>query len=245
LNDNIIDVDFLDIEKEVFLTAPDVAREVPTDEKRVRYWGDTFGDIKECGVYKIDGRKKYTKQTIRAFKLIQKLIDEKQFSHMQVRDYITKNGFEYMTDPNTKDLSKDLIGYNGLSSELGVEVEQKLSSFKTDIKNMLLEYGELLEDKIKQQVAFTVDEVVADKLDPLKVEIHDNLQEYKDSTKITIQEVENNINKKLEERDINLVEKLRDNVQNEKIKALEAKIKEYEEQTQYQGFFSKLFGKKK
>jgi len=97
MHNNIIDVDYIDIEKVVFLTAPDVAREIPADEKRVRYWGDVFGDIKECGVRKIDGRKKYTKQTIKAFKIIQKLIDDKQFSHIQVRDYISKNGFEYIT----------------------------------------------------------------------------------------------------------------------------------------------------
>jgi hypothetical protein len=257
LSDNIIDVDFIDIEKEVFLTAPDIAREIPDDEKRVRYWGDVFGDIKECGVYKIDGRKKYTKQTIKAFKIIQKLIDDKQFSHAQVRDYISKNGFEYITD-SKNDLSKDLIGYNGLSSELSVEFEQKLKSFQENIKAMLIEHSENMKNDIKEQVAFTVDEVVSDKLEPfkdnLKQDIKEELKEYNNNYVESSEKLSEQINtrfdeldRKEEERDLKLVEKLRDDTKDAKIKALELEIEELKSQ-QHQGFLSnlgKIFGKKK
>ncbi len=259
MSKDIIDVDFIDIEKEVFLTAPDVAREIPDDEKRVRYWGDVFGDIKKCGVYKIDGRKKYTKQTIKAFKVIQKLIDDKQFTHAQVRDYVSKNGFEYISD-NKNDLSKDLIGYNGLSSELSVELEQKLNVFQENIKNMLLEHGEFLKSDIKEQVALTVDEVVTDKLDPfryeLKQDIKEELKDYKDenikSYEGLKEQIDNNfsaLDKKSEDRDIKLVEKLRDDTKDAKIKALELEIEELKkQQSQPKGLLAKIesvFSKKK
>jgi predicted secreted Zn-dependent protease len=254
LSKDIIDVDFLDIEKEVFLTAPDVAREIPDDEKRVRYWGDVFGDIKKCGVYKIDGRKKYTKQTIKAFKVIQKLIDDKQFTHAQVRDYVSKNGFEYISD-NKNDLSKDLIGYNGLSSELSVELEQKLNVFQENIKNMLLEHGEFLKNDIKEQVALTVDEVVSDKLEPFKVDLKNDikgdLKEFNSDNKKSSDKLYEQINsrfndldKKSEERDLKLVEKLRDDTKDAKIKALELEIEELKS-NQHKGFFERIFGKKK
>ncbi|MDF2701043.1 MAG: hypothetical protein K0Q49_2607 [Haloplasmataceae bacterium] len=236
LDNKFIDVDYTDIEKEVFLTAPDVAREIPADEKRVRYWGDTFG------------------RTIKAFKVIQKLIDEKQFTHAQVRDYIIKNGFEQIGD-NENDLSKDLIGYNGLSSEISVEIEQRLNSFEENIKKMLFEYGDFLKDDVKEQVALTVDEVVSDHINLFKSDITQNIKEelniHKDENKKISEEIKeqidirfNQLDRNSEERDLKLVEKLRDDTKDEKIKALEKEIEELKSQKQT-GFFSKLFGKKK
>lgn len=267
-NDKFIDVDYIDIQKEVFLTAPDVARETSIDEKRIRYWGDTFGDIKGCGVHKIDGRKKYTKQTIKAFKLIQKLIDEKQFSHIQVRDYISKNGFEYTS--NSNDISKDLIGFNGLSSELSVEVEQKLNMFFETFKNYILENNKLLKDDIKEQVSLTVDEVISDELDIFKIDIQKELELQREENKKLSDQLDQvqqelsitkDINNKLEqqkEENKKISQQMNDNFKDMSNKIVEEnskminemkyvsleEIKRYEQQSQ-QGFLSRLFHKKK
>lgn len=259
-NNDFIDVDYIDIQKEVFLTAPDVAREIPTDEKRVRYWGDVFGDIKECGVHKIDGRKRYTRQTIKAFKLIQKLIDEKQFSHIQVRDYVSKNGFEYIT--NSNNISSDLIGFQGLSSELSIEIEQRLNSFLKSLKNQLLENNELLKSDIKEQVSLTVDEVISDKLEESMSGIEKELQFQKVANKNLSEKLQNiqqelaltqDTNKKLEEELSQKLESQSQQIQNnfndmsEKIISENTKMindfkyVKIEKESESKSFLSKLF----
>lgn len=172
MND-IIDIeDYSEVESQIYLTAPEVAKEINDDEKRVRHWGDVFGDLKQCGVYKINGRKKYTQQTIEAFKFIKELKDSKGFSHVQIREYIQKNGFK-----NEKGEieglveSNDSLGYQALASALMVECKNLLDKYNNDTKTALNEFANIVMDTINTQVALTVDDVVTEKLEIQKQEL--------------------------------------------------------------------------
>ena len=175
--DTIIDIDdYTPVENQIYLTAPDVAREINDDEKRVRHWGDAFGDIKQCGVFKINGRKKYTPQTIEAFKFIKELIDNKGFSHAQIRDYIQRNGFKNENDEieglvNTN----DPLGYQALATALTVECRNLLDKYNNDTQAALNNFANTIMETITTQVALTVDDVISEKMEQQKKELLEEL----------------------------------------------------------------------
>lgn len=162
-NKDFIDVNYIDIENTVFLTAPQIAKEIGDDEKRVRYWGDVYGDL--CGVIKIDGRKKYTKATISAFKFVRELVDDKKFSRLQVREHIEKHGFEYANYGSGLINPSDPLGFQALASALTIEMNKRLDEFLENVSSQLQESNKELVDSMQEQIAITVDEVISDKME--------------------------------------------------------------------------------
>jgi hypothetical protein len=86
----------------------------------------------------------------------------------------------------------------------------------------------------------TLDETVTEKMNEFK---DDNIKSTNELKKQITNRFDE-LDRKSEERDLKLVEKLRDDTKDAKIKALELEIEELKSH-QHQGFFGKIFGKKK
>lgn len=171
-----IDVEYQNIEEDIYLTAPQVAQRVKTSDIKIRSWADpdVFGDL--IGIKKINGRKRYKESDVYRFAFIKDLLENKKFSHEQARIYIDKHGFEYAKYDSGLVDPKDPLGFQVLASALSVEVHKELDDFKKDITNDILTQ---MDDRLKKYIILQgeainntfsntilkVDEVISEKLD--------------------------------------------------------------------------------
>ncbi|QDY27219.1 MerR family transcriptional regulator [Clostridium botulinum] len=168
--EDIIDVEFQDVKNEMYITAPQLAQKMNDTDTRVRYWADTFGDL--IGIEKINGRKKYKESDVSKFLFIQDLVDNKKFTHEQIRTYISKHGFKYAEYDSGLINTKDPLGFQALASALSVEVEDKLKKFTQDIteKNteQLAKFMQCIAQtnlETKAEIESSVERIVSEKLD--------------------------------------------------------------------------------
>ena len=230
---NVVDVEFQDIDNEIYLTAPQIAQRIKDTDIRVRHWADVFGDL--IGIEKLNGRKRYKESDVYKFAFIKDLLDNKNFRHDQARLYLSKNGFKYAEyDSGLVDI-KDPLGFQALAAALSVEVDNKLNNFAenllSNISNQLNEYlvkQMQINIEMKAEVEAAVDDIVSEKLEQQKQEI-----------KIILDYQE----QKAKTRDIELIDKLKSSMQDHQ--------HQYEQQFQLQqqsqtkkSFFRRLFNTK-
>lgn len=188
-NKNAIDVDYVDIGNEIYLTAPQIAQKINDTDIRVRHWGDSFGDI--IGLEKVNGRKRYKESDTPKFAFIKELLDNKKFTHEQAKSYLSKYGFKYAEYNSGLVNTKDPLGFQALASALSVEVSGKLSQFSEDmlsnISNQLSDYIKIQQNinmQMKAELESAVDEIVTEKLEPQQSQIdniiEEKLNEFKD-----------------------------------------------------------------
>lgn len=164
-NNNAIDVEYTDLSNQVFLTAPQIAKELNVNPAKIRYWADTYGDIEVCGVKWIDDRKKYEPKSIKAFKLIQKLVEEKNYSKPQVRDYLTNYGVSFPNGENALVNPENPISFEAIESILSLEMEENLQEFIEYMTTQLEESNKKMIENLEEKISLKVDEVVSDTID--------------------------------------------------------------------------------
>lgn len=193
------DVNFHNVpeDNECIINAVQLGKRIDEPPSTIRTWAESYEDY--LYIKKINGRFVYTEASVDQFRFIKEMHRNKGMSHKQIADIISKHGFQYgdfnsgLIDP------KDPLGYQALASAIAVENQKQLSDFLVKFVQYQEENNKLVIEKIKNEVALTVDEVVDDKFNEFKEEL---LKEYRIEREATIKtmDVVSNLNAKLEER---------------------------------------------
>lgn len=193
------DVNFHNVpeDNECIINAVQLGKRIDEPPSTIRTWAESYEDY--LYIKKINGRFVYTEASVDQFRFIKEMHRNKGMSHKQIADIISKHGFQYgdfnsgLIDP------KDPLGYQALASAIAVENQKQLSDFLVKFVQYQEENNKLVIEKIKNEVALTVDEVVDDKFNEFKEEL---LKEYRIEREATIKTMDmvSNLNAKLEER---------------------------------------------
>jgi DNA-binding transcriptional MerR regulator len=252
--DHIIETDFEEIDKEeliqhkninkepLYYTRVQVASILKVKESTVSYWSKEFQPLLKLKI--INMTRKYTKQDIQNLMFIQKLLKEDGLTIQQAFDYCSEKGFN-----NEKGLidQQNPLAIQTFISAMTVEFDKKVAEMQDNIIKKHYEMKESLEkivlknnEKLKKEMCLTLDETVTEKMNEFK---DDNIKSTNELKKQMVN-IFDELDRKSEERDLKLVEKLRDDIKDAKIKALELEIEELKS-NQHQGFFERMFSKKK
>ena len=193
------DVNFHNVpeDNECIINAVQLGKRIDEPPSTIRTWAESYEDY--LYIKKINGRFVYTEASVDQFRFIKEMHRNKGMSHKQIADIISKHGFQYgdfnsgLIDP------KDPLGYQALASAIAVENQKQLAEFLSRFVQYQEENNKLVIEKIKNEVALTVDEVVDDKFNEFKEEL---LKEYRIEREATIKTMDmvSNLNAKLEER---------------------------------------------
>lgn len=193
------DVNFHNVpeDNECIINAVQLGKKIDEPPSTIRTWAESYEDY--LYIKKINGRFVYTEASVDQFRFIKEMHRNKGMSHKQIADIISKHGFQYgdfnsgLVDP------KDPLGYQALASAIAVENQKQLSDFLVKFVQYQEENNKFVIEKIKNEVALTVDEVVDDKFNEFKDEL---LKEYRIEREATIKTMDmvSNLNAKLEER---------------------------------------------
>lgn len=193
------DVNFHNVpeDNECIINAVQLGKRIDEPPSTIRTWAESYEDY--LYIKKINGRFVYTEASVDQFRFIKEMHRNKGMSHKQIADIISKHGFQYgdfnsgLVDP------KDPLGYQALASAIAVENQKQLAEFLSRFVQYQEENNKLVIEKIKNEVALTVDEIVDDKFNEFKEEFIKEQQEEREATFKTMDMV-SNLNAKLEER---------------------------------------------
>ncbi|HCL4447295.1 TPA: MerR family transcriptional regulator [Clostridium botulinum] len=226
---DVIDVEFQDIKNEIYITAPQLAKKINDTDKRVRYWAkaDVFG--KQLKIEVVNDRKRYKESDIPNFAFIKDLLDNKKFTHEQVRNHISKHGFKYAEYDAGLINTKDPLGFQALASALSLEVEDKLEKFTQDIteKNaeQLIKFLEHIAQsnlETKAEIESSVERIVSEKLDKSVSEFKSYVDEKE---------------RQATSRDIEMIDMLKNNMEERKKQQEELEVEKKK------SFWGRLWGK--
>lgn len=217
---------------ECILNAVQLGKLIDEPATTIRSWADKHD--KYLYIKKVNDRFVYTQASVEQFKFIKDLCRNKNFTHKQISDHIKQHGFKYSKyDSGLVDV-KDPLGYQALASALALENQKQLKEFLKDF----IEYQDNRDEKLSENINLQVEQTIIEKNDEQTEHIINKNKEY-------IDDLDKNLENREKERDIELVEKLRDDAKDNKIKVLEAKIKELEsKKNQPKSFLDRIFGKK-
>lgn len=228
---HIIDADFEEIEKDqllqhkninkepLYYTRVQVASILKVKESTVSYWSKEFQPLLKLKI--INMTRKYTKQDIQNLMFIQKLLKEDGLTIQQAFDYCSEKGFN-----NEEGLidQQNPLAVQTFISAMTVEFDKKVAKMQNGIiaqqQEMINSLQQIIlvnNEELKKEISLTVDETITEKMNEFKEEYTKEMQE----------------NNRLAQMSYNLLLKQ------------EQRKKEVEGQNQHQGFFEKLFGKKK
>jgi DNA-binding transcriptional MerR regulator len=230
---NFDDVSYVGVpdDNECIVNAVQIGKQLDLPPHIIRSWADEFEEF--LYIKKINGRMTYTQKSVEQFEWI-KAMRDKGYGIKHIRDQLklkgfTANGNELgIINPNDVNLMESI------KTELGIEMKNQLSSFlKEFLANQEKNNIDLVAN-IKTEVEQTVQEQLEDSMCSIKKEL----------------ELQREENKKLSnqlssiQQEIAITQDI--NSKMDKLKeSMEQRKKESEEQTQHQGFLSRLFNKKK
>jgi hypothetical protein len=232
--DKYNDVEFKEIPKdeECMVTAVKIGEIINEPASRVRKWAEYHED--NLYIKKVNGRFAYTQKSIDQFKFIKELKQEKNMTHEQIRQHMNKHGMQYSQYDGGLIDPKDPFGYEALSSAISQKTEKQLKEFLVNF----VQYQEKNNKELVKAVTIEVEQTVQEQLEDSMSGIQKELESQREENK-KLSEQLNSIQKEIAvTQDLNL------KMDNLKI-LMEQRKKESEEQPQHQGFFEKLFGKKK
>lgn len=262
------DIEYSEIKPKIYYTIPQIAEIIGDDEKRTRYWGETYGE--QVKVEIIDGRRKYSEESIDRFKTIKVLIDEHNFSKSQIIKYFSdmesKRGSKYSDFSNATDLinpDNDPLGMEVLAAALTVKMEDKIDSKLNDFLEKLIVYQENYKTELIAQIKT---EIATDILDDLKSntdsimnKISNSANEiidgFNDNNKKILSDIQNNVKETIKEQQDEFIDKLdkKEDEANKRLLEIDNNLKKsMEEQrtlfdemqnSNKKGFFSRFLGK--
>ncbi len=168
MSNEFTDVEFEEVKPKVYYTIPQIAEIIGEEEGRTRYWGNEFG--KEVLVEKIDGRRKFSEESIVRFKQIKELINKHKFSKNQIIKYFEeqdlKRGEKYSDYSNATELlnPKDPLGMEVLAAQLTVKMSQEIDDKLNNFLKNLIEYQEEYKRDLIVQVKTEVANEVIDEI---------------------------------------------------------------------------------
>jgi len=241
-DENIIDADFEEIKDELlkdkdirktplYYSRIQVAKILGEDVSTISYWSTSFQPILNLKI--VNMARKYTKKDIENLLFIQKLIRHDHMSIKQVLEYCSEKGFSLENET----IEDNPLAVKTFVSAMTDEFDKKILEMQNKI---ILQQQEMIQnleniivknnEDIKMEIGITVNELVSEKLS----EIGGLLSQQNEIALSKIDEME----KKATERDIQLIDKLRESQEKHK--------QEYEEniKNENKGFLKRLFNKK-
>lgn len=161
--DKFTDVDFEEIQEDIYYTAVQVATIIGVDVSVIRSWTkpDTFEN--ELDIKRVNGRRVFTKQDIENLKFIKDLRD-KNFQIKLIKEWISKKGFRYAEYDGGLIDPKDPFGFDALSIKITEENSKQLKAFVFEIikenqklVNIINDKIESLDDKIAKIEGISID----------------------------------------------------------------------------------------
>jgi DNA-binding transcriptional MerR regulator len=230
---NFDDVSYVGVpeDNECIVNAVQIGKQLDLPPHIIRSWADEFEEF--LYIKKMNGRMTYTQKSVAQFEWIKSMRD-KGYGIKHIRDQLRQKGFTHedkelgLINPN------DVSLLDSIKTDLGIEMKNQLTNF--------------LQEFIKAQEKNNID-LVAD----IKTEVEQTVQEQIETSMTGIQqelELQREENKKLSEQlssiqqEISVTQDLNSKMDNLK-ELMEQRKKESEEQIQHQGFFERIFGKKK
>lgn len=232
--DKYNDVEFKEIptNEECMVTAVKIGEIIGEPASRIRKWAEYHED--NLYIKKTNGRFAYTQKSIEQFKFIKELKQEKNMTHEQIRQHMNKHGIHYSRYDGGLIDPKDPFGYEALASAISQKTQNELKDFLSNFITYQEDNNKKLAESIKTEVEQTVQEQLEDSMNGIKQELELQRQENsKLSNQLTLIQQEIAVTQDLNSKMDNLKQ------------LMEERKKESEEQSKNQGFFSKLFSKKK
>lgn len=215
INDDYIDVDFYELNDELtkdmngepfYYKASQVAQIVGEPVSTIRYWTTQFDKLLKVEVS--NKARAYTKTNIEQLLFIKKLAKEDGMTLKQIENYCSEHGF---TKDGLVDQSKPLA-IKVVTEAIMDDVNKQLLEFERhmikDMTNIMTELGKALitmqeesSEKIKEQLALTIDDVVTtsmnEKLENIKESIESEISSNIENNK-TLKCIEEGISKSSE-----------------------------------------------
>jgi len=231
MSDEYIDAEYNDVPDRIingeplFYSTIQVAELVGVDASTIRYWSKRFDNLLDIQVS--NKNKQYRKSDISKLKFIKKLAKEDGLSLQQVEDYCSTKGFNLEDIENAVLDQSNPLAVQVFTSAVMSEINQNLNSFAEKLlaqideknKNHIISQQELNE-KLREEIVTTVDEVVSEKLDTKLTELKDF---------IDAREIE------ATKRDNEMIDIIKNNMEQKKEESINEK----------KGFFTNIFGKRK
>lgn len=191
--DEIVQVDYVELDKITYYTAVQVAEEIQEPVSTVRSWaGKDFGDVLD--IERENGRRRFTKEDIKRLKFI-KGLRKANMSINQIKEYINKNGFKYANyDSGLVDI-KDPLGFQALATALSVEVDTKLNMFMEKLVNQVGEINKRQLEFISQEL----NESLLETLDEKFIEFNSNTSKANEEVAISMDEKFDSLKEQLED----------------------------------------------
>jgi DNA-binding transcriptional MerR regulator len=230
---NFDDVSYVGVpeDNECIVNAVQIGKQLDLPPHIIRSWADEFEEF--LYIKKINGRMTYTQKSVAQFEWI-KAMRDKGYGIKHIKEQWKLKG---ITDEN-KELGiitpNDVSLMESIKLELGIEIKNQLSNFLQEfVKSQEKNNIDLVAD-IKTEVEQTIQEQLEDSMSGIQKELESQREENK-----KLSEQLNSIQKEIAvTQDLNL------KMDNLKL-LMEQRKKESEEEPQHQGFFEKLFGRKK
>jgi len=231
-DDHIIDVNFEDISKRnvngtpLFYTTTQTASMVGDVEPSViRYWTKRFSNI--LNIETSNKNKRYSLKDVAKLKFIKKLAYEDKLTLQQVEEYCSAKGFDIDDIENAVLDRNNPLAIQAFTSAVMTEINDNLNNFAERLlesideknKNYAITQQELNE-KLREEVVLTVDEVVSERLDKQLTDI---------KSLIDNQELE------ATKRDTEILDIIKMNMEQKKEESAKEEINK--------GFFRKIFKK--
>ena len=254
------DVEYEDLNSNIFYTAVQVAEMIDETVNTVRAWSkdSAFGDILD--IKRVNGRRVYTMQDVENLKFVKEL-RRKNYSIAQTREYISKKGFKFGEFDGGLVDQKDPLGYTALAIKITEQNDKKLMEFQKqqelmldNFKNSLIsELGEMLSkrdsevNKLMDEVCVALDETIPNALSATTEAIRNELTSSVDQlldTKLQahterFEAIQSDITKSNMDKDAEISNQLKQILELRKSEV----EKSEQNEIQKKGFLGRLFGK--
>jgi len=231
MSDEYIDAEYNDVPDRIingeplFYSTIQVAELVGVDASTIRYWSKRFDNLLDIQVS--NKNKQYRKSDISKLKFIKKLAKEDGLSLQQVEDYCSTKGFNLEDIENAVLDQSNPLAVQVFTSAVMSEINQNLNSFAEKLLTQIDEKNKYhiisqqeLNEKLREEIVTTIDEVVSEKLDTKLTELKDF---------IDAREIE------ATKRDNEMIDIIKNNMEQKKEESINEK----------KGFFTNIFGKRK
>lgn len=151
------DVSYTELRGDIYYTAVQVAEILNEPVTTIRGWAkdESFGDLLE--LKRDNGRRKYTKKDIDNLRFIKELLNKK-YSYEQIRELISKRGFNFgeynagLIDQN------DPLGFEALAIKITQKQDEKLEIMQNSIIDNMNEFMIAFAEAQNQRLNLALDE---------------------------------------------------------------------------------------
>ena len=165
----------------LFYTTTQVAEMVGVEPSTIRFWTKRFEDLLDVEIS--NKNKQYKKTDIEKLVYIKKLAREDGMTLQQVEDYCSSKGFDINEIKQSVIDSTNPLAIQAFISAVSIEIDKKFDSFTKDLLNKIgdqqkisLSIQQDSNDKLQEQIAYTVDSIISEKLQSLSSNVENSIE---------------------------------------------------------------------